>query len=83
MAELMFDFYGNPLPPVILENIRKSKEGAEKYPIREIKCPICGMHLCNVYGNSPDVFISVKCQKCKSGDVPLSMAMFRTLKGNK
>ncbi len=83
MAELMFDFYGNPLPPVILENIRKSREGAEKYPKRVIKCPICGMHLATVYGKSSEVFVSVKCQKCKTNDVPLSMAMFRTLKGNK
>ena len=83
MAEIMFDYKGNPIPRFIVENLRKSKTESEKYPKREIKCPICGIHLCDVYGNSPDVFISVKCQKCKSGDLPLSMAYFRTLKGKK
>lgn len=43
MAELMFDYKGKALPPVIVENLRKSKEGSEKYPKREIKCPFCGM----------------------------------------
>lgn len=80
MAEIMFDYTGNPLPPLIVDNLRKSKEGAEKYPKRDIKCPICGLHLATVYGRSPEVFISVKCQKCKMNDVPLSMAMFRTMK---
>ena len=80
MEEIMLDYTGKSLPPVIVENLQKSKEGAEKYPMREIKCPICGMHLCNVYGTSSDVFISVKCQKCKTVDVPLSMGLFRTVK---
>ncbi len=83
MSEIMYDYRGRALPTVISDNLIKSKEGAEKYPKREIKCPFCGMHLCDVYGSSPDVFISVKCQKCKTRDVPLGMAWFRTLKGNR
>lgn len=80
MAEMMFDYRGKPLPPVIVENLKRSKDGAEKYPKREIKCPFCGMHLATVYGKSSEVFVSVKCQKCKTNDVPLSMAFFRTLR---
>lgn len=80
MAEILYDYHGKPLPNILIEKIRKSKEGAEKYPKREIKCPVCGIHLATVYGKSPEVFISVKCQKCKMNDVPLSMAMFRAMK---
>ena len=76
----MYDYRGNPLPTVVSNNIIKSKEGAGKYPKREIRCPFCGMHLATVYGKSPEVFVSVKCQKCKTNDVPLSMAYFRTMK---
>lgn len=78
--EILYDYKGNPLPAIIADKIKKSREGAMKYPVREIKCPVCGIHLADVYGKNPEVFISVKCQKCKTNDMPLSMAMFRTIR---
>ncbi len=83
MNEILFDFYGNPIPPKMIEKIKKSRAGAEKLEKRDVKCPHCGRHLFSVYGSSPDVYISAKCHKCKSTDIPLSMAYFRTLKGNR
>ena len=54
-----------------------SRAGAEALPIRTIRCPSCGFHLLNVYGQD-HYFLQVKCQKCKFSET-IDTALFRTM----
>ena len=80
--EILYDMHGRPLPIEIINKIRASIAGASKYPQRTLKCPFCGMRIADVYGKG-EVFVSVKCPKCKAEGVPLSLSAFRTTNYNK
>jgi len=68
--------YGKPAPD-LQEKLEASRAGAEKLELREIKCPVCGFYLLDVYGRDHH-FTRVKCRKCKFDEV-IDTALFRTM----
>ena len=63
--------------PDVQERLAASRAGAETMVLRTIRCPCCGFHLLNVYGQD-HYYIQVKCQKCKFSDT-IDTALFRTM----
>lgn len=73
----MRDRYGT-MDPSVLERLTVSRVEAENSEKREIKCPICGFYLMDVYGREHYI-ARVKCRKCKFNE-PIDTALFRTVK---
>lgn len=76
--EILYDSrYGN-LTPDVAEKIRKSREEVQQMKGRELKCPVCGFRIEEIYGITAGI-VHVKCRKCKLEE-PLNLAYFRKLK---
>lgn len=78
MTQTVVERYKRPLPADVLRKLEISRLQAEKLIKREIRCPICGYYLLDVYGTEHNI-TRAKCKKCKF-DEPIDTAMFRTLK---
>lgn len=64
--------------PEVMNKLALSQLAAEKLIKREIKCPVCGFYLMDVYGRDHHI-TRVKCRKCKFNEV-IDTALFRTVK---
>ena len=64
--------------PELLNKLALSQLAAEELIKREIKCPVCGFYLMDVYGRDHHI-TRVKCRKCKFNEV-IDTALFRTVK---
>lgn len=69
--------YSKPVPD-LQEKLSQSRAGAEKFELRQIKCPNCGFYLLDVYGRDHH-YTRVKCRKCKFNEV-IDTALFRTVR---
>lgn len=78
MMQTVEERYKRPLSAETLRKLEISRRQAEQLVKREIKCPICGFYLLDVYGTEHNI-TRAKCKKCKF-DEPIETAMFRTLK---
>ena len=76
--EIIYDSRYGHLTPDVAEKIRKSREEAKKMKSRELKCPVCGFRIEEIYGITSGI-VQVKCRKCKLEE-PLSLAYFRKIK---
>lgn len=76
--EIIFDSRYGHLTPEVAEKIRKSREEVQYMEGRELKCPVCGFRIEEIYGISAGI-VHVKCRKCKLEE-PLNLAYFRRLK---
>ena len=56
--------------PELLNKLALSQLAAEELIKREIKCPVCGFYLMDVYGRDHHI-TRVKCRKCKFNEVML------------
>ena len=68
--------YSKPVPD-LQDKLARSRAGAEKLELRQIKCPNCGFYLLDVYGRDHH-YTRVKCRKCKFNEV-IDTALFRTV----
>lgn len=50
--------------PELLNKLALSQLAAEELIKREIKCPVCGFYLMDVYGRDHHI-TRVKCRKCR------------------
>lgn len=66
-----------PMDPAVYAKLLASKRAAESLVRREIKCPVCGFYLLDVYGRDHHL-TRVKCRKCKFNEV-IDTAYFRTM----
>ena len=64
--------------PELLNKLALSQLAAEELIKREIKCPVCGFYLMDVYGRDHHI-TRVKCRKCKFNEV-IDTALFRTVR---
>ena len=69
--------YSKPVPD-LQDKLARSRAGAEKLELRQIKCPNCGFYLLDVYGRDHH-YTRVKCRKCKFNEV-IDTALFRTVR---
>lgn len=76
--EIIYDSRYGHLTPDVAEKIRKSREEAKKLKSRELKCPVCGFRIEEIYGITSGI-VQVKCRKCKLEE-PLNLAYFRKIK---
>ena len=76
--EIIYDSGYGHLTPDVAEKIRKSREEVRKLKGRELKCPVCGFRIEEIYGITAGI-VQVKCRKCKLEE-PLNLAYFRKLK---
>ena len=76
--EIIYDSRYGHLTPEVAEKIRKSREEAKKLKSRELKCPVCGFRIEEIYGITSGI-VQVKCRKCKLEE-PLNLAYFRKIK---
>ena len=76
--EILFDSRYGHLTPEVAEKIRKSREEVQQMKGRELKCPVCGFRIEEIYGITAGI-VHVKCRKCKLEE-PLNLAYFRRLK---
>lgn len=76
--EIIFDSRYGKLTPEVEAKILKSREEIKNLQSRELKCPICGFRLEEIYEISSG-YVHVKCQKCKLQE-PLNLAYFRRIK---
>ena len=76
--EIIYDSRYGHLTPDVAEKIRKSREEATKLKSRELKCPVCGFRIEEIYGITSGI-VHVKCRKCKLEE-PLNLAYFRKIK---
>lgn len=76
--DIIFDSRYGRLTPEVAEKIRKSREEVQYMKGRELKCPVCGFRIEEIYGISAGI-VHVKCRKCKLEE-PLNLAYFRRLK---
>ena len=65
----------------IHDKLNQSRQLAQHLELRNIRCPICGFHLLDVYGYN-HYLVRVKCRKCKFDEV-IDTAYFRTMRNNK
>ena len=78
--EILYDSRYGHLTPDVAEKIRKSREEVKQLKGRELKCPICGFRIEEIYGITSGI-VHVKCRKCKLEE-PLNLAYFRRIKKN-
>lgn len=78
MMQTVSPQYVTKLPPDTVKKLEYSRRRAEVLIKREIKCPVCGFHLLEVYGRDHHI-TRVKCQKCKFNEF-IDTALFRTIK---
>ena len=76
--EILYDSRYGKLTPEVEAIILKSREKAKMLQGRDLKCPICGFRLEEIYGITEGI-VYVKCQKCKLQE-PLDLAYFRRIK---
>lgn len=76
--EIIFDSRYGKLTPEVEAKILKSREEVKNLQCRELKCPVCGFRLEEIYEISSG-YVHVKCQKCKLQE-PLDLAYFRRIK---
>ena len=76
--EIIFDSRYGQLTPEVEAKILKSREEVKNLQCRELKCPVCGFRLEEIYEISSG-YVHVKCQKCKLQE-PLNLAYFRRIK---
>ena len=65
----------------IQNKLDQSKLLAQHLELRNIRCPVCGFRLLDVYGYN-HYLVRVKCRKCKFDEV-IDTAFFRTIRKNK
>lgn len=75
--EILFDSRYGSLTPEVAEKIRKSREEVKKLKGRDLKCPVCGFRIEEIYGITSGI-VHVKCRKCKLEE-PLNLAYFRRI----
>lgn len=75
--EILFDSRYGSLTPEVAEKIRKSREEVNNLKGRELKCPVCGFRIEEIYGITIGI-VHVKCRKCKLEE-PLNLAYFRRI----
>ena len=75
--EILYDSRFGNLTPEVAEKIRKSREEVNKLKGRELKCPVCGFRIEEIYGITVGI-VHVKCRKCKLEE-PLNLAYFRRI----
>ena len=63
--------------PVVQQKLVESRMLAQSKQLRNIRCPVCGFYLLDVYGQG-HYLIRVKCRKCKFNET-IDTALFRTL----
>ena len=63
---------------LVAEKLERCKNASDQLMLREIKCPVCGFHLLDVYGRDHH-YTKVKCNKCKFNEV-IDTALFRTVR---
>lgn len=79
--EIIFDSRYGKLTPEVEAKILKSREEVKNLQCRELKCPVCGFRLEEIYEISSG-YVHVKCQKCKLQE-PLNLAYFRRIKAKR
>jgi|GEM_PF-2576733 len=62
----------------VQEKINMARKQSETLELRNVKCPICGYKILEVFGYGHYI-MKIKCQKCKFNDV-VDVACFRTMK---
>ena len=70
--------YHYEMTPVVAEKLARCKTASEQLMKREIKCPVCGFYLLDVYGRDHH-YTRVKCNNCKFNEV-IDTALFRTVR---
>lgn len=78
MPQLCSKRYQYEMTPAVAEKLKVCRDASEKLMRREIKCPVCGFYLLDVYGRDHH-YTRVKCNKCKFNEV-IDTALFRTIR---
>ena len=76
--EIIYDSRYGDITPDVAEKIRKSREEIKQLKGRELKCPVCGFRIEEIYGITSGI-VQVKCRKCKLEE-PLDLSYFRRIK---
>lgn len=76
--EIIYDSRYGRLTPEVEMKILKSREEVRNLQGRDLKCPVCGFRIEEIYGITAG-FVHVKCRKCKLEE-PLNLAYFRRIK---
>lgn len=66
------------LPSEVQEKLDFSRKQSETLEMRDVKCPVCGFKVLEVFGHEHQI-MRVKCRKCKFNDI-MDIALFRTMK---
>ncbi len=65
----------------VQEKINTARKQSETLELRNVKCPVCGYKILEVFGYGHYI-MKIKCQKCKFNDV-VDVACFRTMKARR
>ena len=76
--DIIYDSRYGKLTEDVANKILKSREDAKQLKGRELKCPVCGFRIEEIYGITSGI-VQVKCRKCKLEE-PLNLAYFRRIK---